>query len=129
MHQLSVLEKNRRQHDPDQISREHGLALGGIGQAAEQKQDNQHEFDLGLAHPCADESKEPGREARQNQQGCDGCRRKAQQPEIVVGEHDPERQNRAEVVHETRRQDDLAELGLVEPGLHHDGVDDGDRGR
>jgi DNA-binding transcriptional ArsR family regulator len=49
--------------------------------------------------------------------------------EIVVGKHDAERQHGSEVVNETGRQDDLAELGLVEPGLDHDRVNDGNRRR
>ena len=44
-------------------------------------------------------------------------------------EHDAEREHRPEVIDEAGGEDDLAEFGLVEPGLDHHRVDDRDRGR
>jgi hypothetical protein len=43
-----------------------------------------------------------------------------------VREHDAERQHGAEIGDEAGREDDLAELGLVEAAFHHHGVDDCD---
>ena len=44
-------------------------------------------------------------------------------------EHDAKRQHRAEVRNEASCEDDLAQLCLVEPGLDHNRIDDGDRCR
>ena len=77
----------------------------------------------------ADLREEPRRESRQQEQDHGGRRAEESQPQIVMREHDAERQHRAEVVDEAGGEDDLAHLGAIEAGLHHHRVDDRDGGR
>src|SRR5439155_4409522 len=54
--------------------------------------------------------------------------REREQPAVEVREEGTEREDGAEVGHEAGGEDHLPEAGPAEPGLHHHGVDDSDRG-
>jgi hypothetical protein len=111
------------------IGGQHRFAAGDGGHAAEPKQDQRDELRFGLADAMTDLREEPGRESRQQEQDHGGRRAEESQPQIVMREHDAERQHRAEVVDEAGGEDDLAHLAAIEAGLHHHRVDDGDGGR
>jgi hypothetical protein len=82
----------------------------------------------GSADPLADLGEEPGRDFR-HEPGCDqGHGSEHGEPNRVVGEHDAEREHRAEIGDEAGRKDDLPELGLVEAGLDHHRIDHRNRG-
>jgi hypothetical protein len=50
------------------------------------------------------------------------------QPEVEIGEQDAQRQHRTQVIDEVGRQDEFAEIGVIEAGLDHHGIDNSYRG-
>ena len=77
----------------------------------------------------ADPEKEPRRESRQQIEGNRGDRSEQRQPQVEIGEDDAERQHRSKIGDKAGGKNDLAQFGLVEAGLDHHRIDDGNRCR
>ena len=130
MHQRFVAQEHARHNQADEISRQDGLAFGGGRQPAQEKQDEENEFNLRLtharrAHAHDDEFGPLGHEP-EHEAGDDD---KHQKPDVEVGEDETQRQHRAKVVDETGRQNHFAKGGFALARLDHDSIDHRHGGR
>ena len=128
MNQRFIAQENARDDEADQIRGQHGFAFGRGRQPAQEKQHEENEFHLRLTH--ARRAKFGDDELRQLWHEPQHHRRhhhENEQPDVEVGEKRAERQYRAQIRDEARRQNRFAERGLAKTAFDHHRVNDGDR--
>ena len=127
--QFAFGEKCRGERHTHEVGGQDRLAPRHRRHSAERQQNEGNEFRLRLAHPLPEAFEHPRRIARKDNQHDGGDGSKQEQPKVIAGKHDAEREHGAEIVDEAGGKNDLADLGVVEPGFDHHRVDDRNRGR
>src|SRR5262249_37882051 len=114
--QFPIGQKERRERHADQISRQHVLALPQIGKTAQRKQHKENELYFRLAGATAEPAEHGANDERQNSDCRYRGEREQQQKHIVIGEHQSQRQDRADIINEPDCENDFAQFGLVVSG-------------
>jgi hypothetical protein len=86
---------------------------------------HEDQLDLGLAHPVPEDADHEARGRRQRREHPRAHHHEDQQDESRLREQPAQGEDGPEVGNEARREDQLPELGTVQPGLDHDRVHDG----
>ena len=121
--------EDRREGQAEDEGREHGVALGALGEEHQHQEGRHGALDLGLDHAVAVAPEEPRLEPDHQPDEEDRHAEEGDQPPGRPDEQHGQRERGAEVGDERGGHEELADRRMGQAGLDQHRVDDGQRGR
>ena len=109
--------------------RQHRVPVGVVREDHQDQEAEEDELDLRFDDAVAVATEEPRRDARQSDDQQERYGQEDREPEVRLDEDGRERERRAEIRHERRAHQELADAGVGQPTLDKDGVHDRKRRR